>query len=463
MSSNPFFVDVSGGGGSSLAATTPEQKFAQAGSGSALSGLGQVVAGVRQQRQLSADKTKKEQRLAEFQARFKAVRSPEELIQLQIDFPELSKAQSNVMTAREKMLGEDRKEIFANVWGWRDSKNPVQSITQSINRNPRYAEDDFVIEALGRAREAEESGDFTEFQRWIDMTQATFNPKGYEARAEMQKAERESLRNEYTNVTTGTDGKQYGLNKKTGEYEQIPTPAGVTFPTKTGQTINIDKGESEEQKGVGGFEAETFNAIQQAGINANKQIATLNRLEKLSEDAFSGTLSGVKKAFAGVFSEMGIDSEGLDATQTFEALSNSLVLDKAQSMSGALSDRDVSFLESTAPSLKQTASGRKKLIQIMREMAQVEKQYARDAAQFRKERGRFNQIEFEDWVREKRGDEDKLAKYFAGTEFEQSEQSAPQKPQVRSLIKEDDEAREWLRKNPNHPDAPAVRASLGEG
>ena len=58
----------------------------------------------------------------------------------------------------------------------------------------------------------------------------------------------------------------------------------------------------------------------------------------------------------------------------------------------------------------------------MREMAQIEKQYARDAAQFRRERGRFNQIEFEDWVREKRGDEDKLAKYFAGTEFEQKEE-----------------------------------------
>jgi len=252
---------------------------------------------------------------------------------------------------------------------------------------------------------------------------ASTDPDGWKAVQDQQKAEQEALRNEYTNVTTGTDGKQYGLNKKTGEYEQIPTPAGVKFPTKTGQTINIDsKGQTKEEEEVGKFQGTTYNNIQQAGINANKQIATLNRLEKLSEDAFSGSLAGVKKAFAGVFSEMGIDSEGLDATQTFEALSNSLVLDKAQSMSGALSDRDVSFLESTAPSLKQTASGRKKLIQIMREMAQIEKQYARDAAQFRRERGRFDQIEFEDWVREKRGDEDKLAKYFAGTEFEQKEE-----------------------------------------
>jgi hypothetical protein len=215
----------------------------------------------------------------------------------------------------------------------------------------------------------------------------------------------------YTNIKTTASGELMGLNEATSQYEMIQAPAKVREATPQ---VQVGSGEKEEEKAIGKARGQAFAGIQEQARGANKTLSTLNSLDKLSEKAFSGALVDAKVGLGKIATAFGVDVEGLPESEAFTALANSLTLDKAGQLSGALSDKDIAFLQNSVPQLSQTPEGRKKLIKIMRDVANIEKQLAKDASQYKNEKGSFDQVGFEDWVKTKRGDQDMLSKYFEG-------------------------------------------------
>ena len=98
---------------------------------------------------------------------------------------------------------------------------------------------------------------------------------------------------------------------------------------------------------------------------------------------------------AKVGNQLGIDIEGLPESEQFEALSNELVLEKSQQMSGALSNADMDFLLNTVPRLSNTKEGRAQMLNFAKRLQQREINYAKAAQQFRKDNDYFNLSEFQ--------------------------------------------------------------------
>lgn len=135
--------------------------------------------------------------------------------------------------------------------------------------------------------------------------------------------------------------------------------------------------------------------ITKSAKESRKQINTINRLEKLNEKAFAGAGSEAALAIAKVGDQLGMNIEGLSESEQFQAIGNTLVLDKSQQMSGALSNADMQFLQNTVPNLGNTREGRAQMLDYAKRMQQREVEYSRAAQRFRKEKGYFNQAEFD--------------------------------------------------------------------
>lgn len=127
---------------------------------------------------------------------------------------------------------------------------------------------------------------------------------------------------------------------------------------------------------------------------ASKQLNTLDRLEQLNEKAFAGTAAGFRLEVAKLLKPL-IDIKGLSETEQFRAIGNELVLDKAQQMTGALSNADMIFLENTTPNISYTREGRGQIIDFARKLSERQKEYSRQAQKFKKENGYFNLSEFQ--------------------------------------------------------------------
>lgn len=215
----------------------------------------------------------------------------------------------------------------------------------------------------------------------------------------------------YENVKVGEDGRAYGINTATGQYEQVK---GDYAPLKSsGQTINVNTGQKSQERIIGEFEGQSYVDTQKQAQSARSQMANLNTLERLSDKAFSGTGAGAFKFFAKLADQIGMDIEGLSESEVFNAVASSLTLDKAGQMSGALSDKDIAFLKETVPALSQTPEGRKRLIKIMKATNQRLIDYGKEAAKYRKERGgQFDPYEFQQYMEEKNAGADFLSDFY---------------------------------------------------
>lgn len=202
---------------------------------------------------------------------------------------------------------------------------------------------------------------------------------------------------EYSNIAFDQQGVPFGINKATGQYEQVPG-GFVRGEQKPSTVVNVGAGQGEQDKVISKAEGEIYNTIQKAGFNTRKQDATLNRLEKLSDKAFDGVTAGAYRGAAKLAEAVGIDVEGLTETELFTALSNDLVLGQTSQLTGVLTDRDMAFLENTVPQLSQTKEGRKQLIGIMKEVNKASREKAQLAKDFRKEKGYFDAAEFDEFL-----------------------------------------------------------------
>lgn len=214
---------------------------------------------------------------------------------------------------------------------------------------------------------------------------------------------------EYSNVKVSESGQLMGLNKGTGRFEIIDAPEQVR---DAAPQVQVGSAETEEQKALGKFRGESYSDIQKKALSARQQQINLNALERLGDKAFSGTGAQAQKAIAKLANTVGLDVEGLPESEVYEALANTLVLEKSEMLTGVISDRDMAFLQNAAPQLSQSKEGRKKLVELTKAINQRQIQYAKDAAEYRKQKGSFDVLGFEDWMRDKYEGKDFLTDFY---------------------------------------------------
>jgi len=162
--------------------------------------------------------------------------------------------------------------------------------------------------------------------------------------------------------------------------------------------VTIDNKQDTE---IAKLSAKDYQTIIGNASKANKEIATIGTLEKLSEKAFSGTGAGALLAGAKLLDQAGIKTEGLTESEVYEKVANTLVLDKSQQMAGALSNGDMAFLQNTVPALNTSKESRKLTFDIGKKLAQREKDVAKLATEFRKANGgSFDSGEFQVYLDE---------------------------------------------------------------
>ncbi len=197
--------------------------------------------------------------------------------------------------------------------------------------------------------------------------------------------------------------------------------------------VTIDNKQDTE---IAKLSAKDYQDIIGKASKANKEIATINTLETLSDKAFSGAAAGTLLAGAKILKQAGIETEGLTESEVYEKVANTLVLDKSQQMSGALSNSDMIFLQQTVPDLTTSKEGRKLTFDISKKLAKREKEVAKLATEFRRANGgSFDSGEFQVYL-----DEWKEANpLFEAPQAEQQSQPQMQAPA---------QAIEYLRQNP---------------
>lgn len=144
------------------------------------------------------------------------------------------------------------------------------------------------------------------------------------------------------------------------------------------------------------------NTIRKAGMQAPSTLGKLDQMERLVGDYEGGRLTGLGMTAASIGNSLGIPIDAkLGDKQAAEALFNEFALKLKNAggtnqMPGALSDRDLAFLQATAPQLTQSAAGRQQIVDSFRKLAQRDQRVAEMANAYKqRNNGRLDDGFFE--------------------------------------------------------------------
>jgi len=195
------------------------------------------------------------------------------------------------------------------------------------------------------------------------------------------------------------DEMQYTPDKKTSAYDPgrawKPNPKRYSGRDAEGNKVNelVNSNDPKaiadaEARGLslvtsGDLAAETENAkrgvvfasdIADEANKANSFLPLIDTMGNLLDGFDTGTFAeGLGKA-QGVLDAMGLQTEGYSQKQAFESFSNRMaIMAKNQGngmiMTGAMSERDVKFLQAMVPGLQKSVKGNRLLLKIMRRMS----------------------------------------------------------------------------------------------
>lgn len=235
---------------------------------------------------------------------------------------------------------------------------------------------------------------------------------------------------------------QLEAQRKQIEIEQGPEAAArfATMAKLTSRPVSEVNVNMPQDKKVSEIDAKAFTQYNENAKSARKQINSIGILKKLSDRAVSGTGANLLLPAGKLLNQLtGIEVDGLTESEVFQQLSNTLVLDKSQQMSGALSNADMTFLQNTVPQLTNTKEGRRLSLELAERLARREIETQEQAVRFRREakaQGRdFDDAEFQVYM-QAWAEQNPLT--------EGLKQEIPQAPQA---------AIEYLRANPQTRDA----------
>lgn len=153
--------------------------------------------------------------------------------------------------------------------------------------------------------------------------------------------------------------------------------------------------------GMGKAFSEAYTTIQTTGLQAGRTINMYSRMLDLNNMIETGKLAPAKTMIAELSQSLGVDVEGLDATQAFRALTNRVALELRNpaggaGMPGAMSDKDREFLMNSVPGLTLTSEGNKLIAEYAVKMAERDKEVFAKARAFVKKNGALNSDFFDE-------------------------------------------------------------------
>ncbi|EKO3405059.1 phage DNA ejection protein [Vibrio fluvialis] len=310
---------------------------------------------------------------------------PNKIAQVSLKYPQMSEAIRSAFNfkndATEKNFLDTNFKILSDPQNAEKYLNERASYVQSIGGDP--------TETLGRIQMLKSNPE--QFIKTTEGITAATSPERYRSYMSTQIQQQAP---QYSNVQFDQEGRPFGLNKKTGQFEQIQ--GGFVRGEQKPQTVvNVGGNQSKFDEEIGKLNAKAYTDIQQQQKQVRAEENKVDRLIKLNEKAFSGPGANAKLAVGALAKNLGIDISGMPESEQFRAISNELVLDKSQQMSGALSEGDMAFLQNTVPNLSNTREGRKQVFDYNKALLNRQKDYAKQAQQFRKDKGYFDQGEFE--------------------------------------------------------------------
>lgn len=155
--------------------------------------------------------------------------------------------------------------------------------------------------------------------------------------------------------------------------------------------------EGEEAKKVGGGFGEQYIDLQKADIASRAKLSKYDRMDQLLSGMQTGKLVPAMTNVQSIADSLGLSvDKTLPAKQAFQALSGEIALSLRNpsggaGMPGALSDRDLTFLQSMTPDLAKTTDGNKLIIDTARKLAKRDQDIARMAREYRKKNGQFDE------------------------------------------------------------------------
>lgn len=137
----------------------------------------------------------------------------------------------------------------------------------------------------------------------------------------------------------------------------------------SGVTVNNDlSGGGKFEEAFAKGDAATIETVYNSGLAAQRNLGRIDQLEGLLAASPTG-MAGAAKQAAG---EWGINTEGLDALQSAQAMINSLVPEQRQPGSGPMSDSDLALFKQSLPRIINQPGGNKIIIDTMRAIAQYD-------------------------------------------------------------------------------------------
>lgn len=189
--------------------------------------------------------------------------------------------------------------------------------------------------------------------------------------------------------------KEYNLAKQQGfQGSFVDFKTGLRRAGATRVNNVISSGEKAYDTKVGGDYGQTFVDLQKAGRGSVGQMATLDTLEKLTEDPNFYSGPGAEKfalPLKQAISRMGGDPNTAQPMETFRALSSKSVLDTmGGSLGTGFSNADRDFVVSQVPNLGNTPEGNRSLIQIQKKVAKRTQDIAKLARDYSARNGRID-------------------------------------------------------------------------
>lgn len=151
---------------------------------------------------------------------------------------------------------------------------------------------------------------------------------------------------------------------------------------------NFNTQESEQSKTYGKQLGEIRGAITQAGIDAPKRIAQIDRMDELLAGVDGGRLAPAGAELASMAESLGIKIDPkLGNKQAAEALAIEMALKMRPPGSGPMTDKDFDNFLKTVPSLAKTSQGRAQISQTMRAALQRDMEAAKFSREYAKKNG----------------------------------------------------------------------------
>ena len=159
-----------------------------------------------------------------------------------------------------------------------------------------------------------------------------------------------------------------GLQPGSPEYQDFMRNGGRQ---PRGPLVNVSTGSQQLdpfQSQLAEAEGEVFANFFEAGTQAQRNLAQINRLDQLMQNTETGGIAAVQM----MLGNLGINSEGLSDIQAFESLVSAMAPNQRPPGSGPMSDADLQLFLRSLPRLINQPDGNRTIIETLRGIAEYD-------------------------------------------------------------------------------------------